>query len=118
MRTPKKGEIWVWKECDKHSGVQLKDVVLVGRDYEDQPEFIQNHIMEHIRCGCQYPADDPSQAINELREYEARQKTEMEARAIAAVFRLDPKPKYFPWMEIFLAIAFLVACVLSVWLAR
>jgi hypothetical protein len=77
IRTPKAGETWIWMPCDKHRFKQLRDVVLSGVNFEDQPEFNRQWIMEHVVCGCQYPADDPEAAIVALRIDEARHEAEM-----------------------------------------
>jgi hypothetical protein len=76
MRTPKVGETWIWNPCDAHGYRQLRDVVEVGRNFEDQPNFIQDEIMEHLICGCQYASDDPEAAIRDLRQYEEQEKKE------------------------------------------
>jgi hypothetical protein len=96
MRTPKVGETWVWKACDRHQFKQLRDVTVEGRDFEDQPDFLQEEILQHIRCGCRYPADDPEQAVRDLRRDEDLQRMEM---LLTYYNTLHPeKPEIpFPW---------------------
>jgi hypothetical protein len=95
IRTPKAGETWVWKPCERHRFKQLRDVVFVGRDYEDLPEDIQRDVMEHLVCGCQYAADDPERAIADLRHDEAKHKAEMLAKVAAIV--AEPPKRRLPW---------------------
>lgn len=78
VRTPKAGETWVWKDCELHD--QLHDVVVVGRSFEDQPEFIQQHIIARVYCGCQYAADDPDAAVRQLRQRELMEQVEFEEK--------------------------------------
>ena len=80
LRTPQYGETWVWMPCEKHRYKQLRDVVLVGRSFEDQPTSVQADIMEHVLCGCQYLAEDPAAAVRELRIDEKRQEWDMRAK--------------------------------------
>ncbi len=100
-RTPKAGEHWVWKECVKHRFHQLRDLVVVGVDFEDQPEFAQKIIMEHVLCGCQYPAADPEAALRDLRRDEAKYEDEMRAK-LAAIMNPPPRSYGFdvPWLLI------------------
>lgn len=49
-------------------------MVVVGRSFEDQPEFIQQHIIARVYCGCQYAADDPEAAVRQLRKREEQEK--------------------------------------------
>lgn len=76
IRTPKAGEIWVWKECEFHN--QLRDVVLVVRNFEDHPDFIRQRILGCLYCGCQYASDDAEAAIRELRQYEEQRKRDFQ----------------------------------------
>jgi hypothetical protein len=68
MRTPRYGETWVYKPCEFHN--QLRDVVWIGRSFEDQPERLRQYELGRLYCGCFYAADDPEAAIAELREWE------------------------------------------------
>ena len=68
MRTPKYGETWVYEPCEFHN--QLRDVVWIGRSFEEQPERIRQYELGRLYCGCFYAADDPDAAVRELREYE------------------------------------------------
>lgn len=98
-RTQKVGEEWVWLPCEKHRFKQLRDLVICGRDFEDQPESVQADIMEHIQCGCQFPADDPVAALADLRRDEARHESEMRAKIAAIMY---PAPREYgsnvPWL--------------------
>ena len=100
MRTPKAGESWVWLPCEKHRFTQLRDLVVCGLDHEDQPPWAQEMQLEHIRCGCQFPADDPDAALADLRRDELKAEWEMRAK-IAAIMAPGPAPQYLssiPWL--------------------
>jgi hypothetical protein len=99
MRTPKLGEEWVWLPCEKHRFKQLRDLVWIGRSHEDQPEFVQEMELEHIRCGCRFPADDPAAALADLRRDEERHKAEMLSKLAAIQYR-EPRLLSFdvPWL--------------------
>jgi len=99
MRTPKAGEHWVWLPCEKHGFTQLRDLVVEGRDFEDQPEFVQKEQLEHIRCGCRFPAEDPDAALADLRRDEAEYEAQM--RAKMATILHPPRPERsssVPWL--------------------
>lgn len=101
MRTPKIGEEWVWMPCERHRFKQLRDLVVIGRDHEDQPDFIRAMELEHILCGCRFPADDPVAALADLRRDEARHEWEMRAKMSAILYRpSEPMtlPFDFPWL--------------------
>jgi len=83
IRTPKAGETWIWDACEFHR--QLPDVVVEGCNFEDQPEFIQQHILGCLYCGCWHAADDPELAIRELRRYEEREKGRVLAKVESVV---------------------------------
>ena len=108
VRTPKAGEHWVWLPCEKHRFKQLRDLVVEGRDFEDQSEIAQYEIMEHVRCRCRFPADDPTKALAALRADEARQAAEWQAK-VAAVERREPSVDPI-WLVlgIFVAMAVLI----------
>jgi len=94
LRTPKLGETWVWMPCEKHAHKQLRDVVWVGRDFEDQPPGVQDDIMEHILCGCRYVADNPEAAIRELRVDEKRHEWEMRAKIASMLAGSGTSPEH------------------------
>lgn len=87
MMTPKAGETWILLECRKHR--QLRDVVLVGRSFEDQPPEFQEGILERIRCGCEYRAEDPEAAIRDLRLHERKEELEMRSLISATMAECD-----------------------------
>lgn len=112
MRTPKAGEHWVWLPCEKHQFKQLRDLVLEGRDHEDQPVWVQETTLEHIRCGCRFPADDPAGALRDLRADEARHESEMRARMVAILYQKPQRRFDFPWLLILAAMAVVMYFVL------
>jgi hypothetical protein len=99
MRTPKAGETWVWEKCEKHRYRQLRDVVLIGLDFEDQPPTFQEMILEHIRCGCQHPADDLPAAIRDLRRFEAIEEMEFKVKIQKMIYPEMPEIP-FPWFVV------------------
>jgi hypothetical protein len=98
MRTPKAGEHWVWKACDKHRFNQLRDLVVCLMDFEDRSEYVQSYTMEFIKCGCQYPADDPEAAIAALRRDEAHDNAEFMSRLAMIGSPTGVKPVFPLWV--------------------
>lgn len=108
IRTPKYGEEWVWLPCEKHRFKQLRDLVVIGRSHEDQPEFVREMELEHIRCGCRFPADDPVSALADLRRDEARHEWEMRAKMAAIMYPSEverPSVVYWPYVWALVAMA-------------
>lgn len=107
IRTPKAGEHWVWLPCEKHRFKQLRDLVVSGVDFEEQPAFNQQWIMEHVVCGCQYPADDPDLALAALRAYEMRHEAEMRLKVaqIEAGAYLPMPLEVSPWWSVLVILA-------------
>ena len=108
IRTPKAGEHWVWLPCEKHRFKQLRDLVVEGRDFEEQPELAQYEIMEHVRCGCRFPADNPTRALADLRAHEALEAAEWKAKAAAIERREPPVDPIWLVLGIFVAMAVLI----------
>lgn len=115
MRTPKAGEHWVWLPCEKHRFGQLRDLVVEGRDFEDQPDFVQEEQLEHIRCGCRFPAEDPETALADLRRDEAQYEAQMRAK-MAAILRPPERESSFsvPWLVLVILAAMAVAMYFAV----
>lgn len=116
MKTPKAGEHWVWLPCDKHPVTQLRDLVVEGRDFEDQPEWAQKEQLEHMRCGCRYLAENPDEALAELRRHEAQYEADMRAKMAAILHPPEEKRSFMaPWLlvAILWAIAALIWFVIS-----
>ncbi len=99
VRTPKAGETWIWEKCEKHEFTQLRDVVVEGRNFEDQPPFLQERILEHVRCGCQRPADDHDAAVRDLRRHESLEAMDFMLKIHEA---MNPPPTTiaFPWFVV------------------
>lgn len=118
LRTPKAGETWIWLPCEKHEFKQLRDLVVSGVDHEDQPVWIQELELEHLRCGCRFHVDDPVAALVALRAHEAAQVADLKATITALSKHLPAQERSIPigtvWL--ILAILYVLATTLYVFL--